>query len=96
MTSFFIIRLGADSENEIKKIDNVVSYEQTSFSIYVNCKQIPKGVSEGDIAIIWLGTNNNKGGKPLGFRAFVPLVRYPIFKVRADIMKLNRYKFILE
>ncbi|EPM5284562.1 MULTISPECIES: DUF262 domain-containing protein [unclassified Enterobacter] len=63
MTSFFIIRLGADSENEIKKIDNVVSYEQTSFSIYVNCKQIPKGVSEGDIAIIWLGTNNNKGGK---------------------------------
>lgn len=63
MTGFFIIRLGADSENEIKKIDDVVSYEQTPFSISIKCKQIPKGISEGDMAIIWLGTNNNKGGK---------------------------------
>lgn len=63
MNAYFIIRLGADSEKEIKKIDSFDSYSTDPFSIHVNCKQVPVGVSRGDIAIIWLGTNNNKGTK---------------------------------
>lgn len=63
MTGYFIIRLGADSEQEIRRIDAFNVYSSDSFSIDVNCKQVPKGVSQGDVAVIWLGTNNNKGGK---------------------------------
>lgn len=63
MTGYFIIRLGADSEREIRRIDAFDIYSSDPFSIDVNCKQVPKGVSHGDIAVIWLGTNNNKGGK---------------------------------
>lgn len=63
MTGYFIIRLGADSENEIKKIDAYRVYSSDRFAIDVKCKQVPKGVAHGDFAIIWLGTNNNKGGK---------------------------------
>lgn len=77
MNGYFIIRLGADSEHEIRKIDSITSYSEESFPISVNCKQVPKGVSEGDVAIIWLGTNNNKGGKTpwvQGIRAFGRIV----------------------
>jgi len=63
MTNHFIIRLGADSESEIKKINDFESYTSDYFDIDVKCKQVPKGVVRGDVAIIWLGTNNNKGGK---------------------------------
>jgi hypothetical protein len=71
--NYFIIRLGADSEEEIKKIDAFKSYASEPFSIDVRCKQVPNGVGEGDIAIVWLGTNNNKGSKTpwvQGIRAF--------------------------
>jgi Protein of unknown function DUF262 len=61
--SYFIIRLGADSEAEIIRISSIKGYSADPFSINVRCKQVPKGVSQGDVAIIWLGTNNNKGGK---------------------------------
>lgn len=63
MTGYFIIRLGADSENEIKRIDAYNVYSSDPFVIDVKCKQVPKGVAHGDVAVIWLGTNNNKGGK---------------------------------
>lgn len=63
MIGYFIIRLGADSENEIKKINAFNAYSSDPFIIDVKCKQVPKGVAHGDVAIIWLGTNNNKGGK---------------------------------
>ncbi len=63
MTSYFIIRLGADSESEIRRIDALSAYSSNPFVIDVKCKQVPKGVAQGDVAIIWLGTNNNKGGK---------------------------------
>lgn len=63
MTSYFIIRLGADSESEIRRIDAYDAYSSDPFVIDVKCKQVPKGVAHGDLAIIWLGTNNNKGGK---------------------------------
>lgn len=63
MTSYFIIRLGADSESEINKINAIRAYGSDPFLINVNCKQVPKGVAPGDVAVIWLGTNNNKGGK---------------------------------
>lgn len=63
VNSYFIIRLGADSEPEIRRIDAFISYATDPFSIEVTCKQVPKGIASGDVAIIWLGTNNNKGGK---------------------------------
>ncbi|QSI76352.1 DUF262 domain-containing protein [Niveibacterium microcysteis] len=63
MIGYFLIRLGADSEKEIRQIDSIQSYSADPFSIAVSCKQVPKGVSPGDVAVIWLGTNNNKGGK---------------------------------
>lgn len=63
MAGYFIIRLGADSEPEIRRIDALDSYSSSAFSIDVRCRQVPKGVMRGDIAFIWLGTNNNKGGK---------------------------------
>ncbi|OEC34954.1 hypothetical protein A7D25_11460 [Pseudomonas sp. 21C1] len=63
MTSYFIIRLGADSESEIKRINAFSAYSSGAFNIDVKCKQVPKVLADGDVAIIWLGTNNNKGGK---------------------------------
>lgn len=63
MTSYFIIRLGADSENEIKRINAYNAYSSDPFFIDVKCKQVPRDVAHGDVAVIWLGTNNNKGGK---------------------------------
>lgn len=63
MLQYFIIRLGADSEKEIRRIDAVDSYSSPGFAIAVSCRQVPKGVTKNDVAIIWLGTNNNKGGK---------------------------------
>jgi hypothetical protein len=63
VTNYFIVRLGADSESEIKRIDAFDSYFSEPFAIDVNCKQVPKGIAPGDVAVIWLGTNNNKGGK---------------------------------
>jgi hypothetical protein len=60
---YFIVRLGADSEREIRRIDAHREYSTSPFSIDVKCKQVPKDVQKGDFAIIWLGTNNNKGGK---------------------------------
>lgn len=63
MTGYFIIRLGADSESEIKRIDAIRDFSSDPFFIDVKCKQVPKGVAHGDVAVIWLGTNNNKGGK---------------------------------
>jgi hypothetical protein len=60
---YFIIRLGADSEREIREIDAFAALTSRPFSIDVSCKQVPRGVARGDVAIIWLGTNNNKGGK---------------------------------
>ncbi len=63
MTGYFIIRLGADSESEIRRIDAIKEGLVSPFSIEVNCKQVPKGVARDDVAVVWLGTNNNKGGK---------------------------------
>src|ERR1700754_5178869 len=61
--NFFIIRLGADREDAIRRIDAVHSYSSDLFSINVKCKQVPREIGPGDMALIWLGTNNNKGGK---------------------------------
>jgi hypothetical protein len=63
VTSYFFIRLGADSEREIRRIDAIRHYTEHPMNIDVNCRQVPKGVERGDVAFIWLGTNNNKGGK---------------------------------
>lgn len=82
MTSYFIIRLGADSESEIRRIDALSAYSSNPFVIDVKCKQVPKGVAQGDVAIIWLGTNNNKGGKTPWVQGIRALGR--IEKVRGE------------
>lgn len=63
MSGYLIIRLGADSEAEIREIDSIKNYYAAPFEIGVRCKQVPKGVVAGDLTLIWLGTNNNKGTK---------------------------------
>jgi hypothetical protein len=63
VTSYFIVRLGADSEREIRRIDAIHDYSAAPIFVDVNCRQVPKGVTHGDVALIWLGTHNNKGGK---------------------------------
>lgn len=63
LANHYIIRLGADSEDEIRRIDYFDVYSSDAFDIDVKCKQVPNGIAAGDVAIIWLGTNNNKGGK---------------------------------
>lgn len=79
MANFYIIRLGADSENEIRKLDACTKYTLRAFTITVRCKQVPSGVRSCDFAIIWLGTNNNKGGKTSwtqGVRALGTITRF--------------------
>ena len=62
-------RLGADSETEIRKLDAFHIYSCDSFAIDVSCKQVPKGVSPGDVAIIWLGTRRSSSRRTCATRA---------------------------
>lgn len=63
MVNFFILRLGADSESDIREIDKHASGDRLPIKIDVRCKQVPTLASAGDYVVVWLGTNNNKGGK---------------------------------
>jgi 5-methylcytosine-specific restriction enzyme B len=60
--SFAIVRLGADSTEAIAAILNGDGTPEPPFSISISCKQVPKELSIGTFAFVWLGTNNNKGG----------------------------------
>ena len=74
VTNYFIVRLGADSEKEIRALDAIdIFVSGEDIPIHVRCKQVPAAIQPGDFAIIWLGTNNNKGVKTpwiQGIRAF--------------------------
>ncbi len=64
MSNFYMLRLGAESETDIRTIDSCHRENLAHpFEIHVRCKQVPQSVAVGDFAVIWLGTNNNKGGR---------------------------------
>ena len=66
-----IIRLAAQSVSEITKID-ASNHETSPFTISIECKQVPSTVRAGATALIWLGSDNNKGSATKwkqGFRA---------------------------
>jgi 5-methylcytosine-specific restriction protein B len=57
-----VVRLGADSVAEINRILEVNSEDELPIDIEIACKQVPREISTGTFAFIWLGTHNNKGG----------------------------------
>lgn len=58
---YLVVRLGADSKLAIQQIDSPGI--SLPLIISVECKQVPATVAQGDIAFIWLGTDNSKGTK---------------------------------
>lgn len=76
MPTFYVVRLGGDSEPAILQIDAQAT--PLPFNIDVTCKQVPEALQVGDFAFIWLGTNNPKGGKTpwkQGIRALATLTQ---------------------
>lgn len=62
MTTFATVRLGKDSVADIEQIDVAASGIQAPpYVLQVVCKQVPKTLEEGAIAIVWLGSDNSKG-----------------------------------
>lgn len=57
--NFLVVRLGPASKDSIKRIDGKTA---TPFDITVKCKQVPASAKADDVAIIYLGSDNNKGG----------------------------------
>lgn len=67
------VRLGRDSEDAIRAIDSTKPTSSSPLAFEIRCKQVPREVVAGVHAVIWLGTNNNKGGSTpwtQGLRAF--------------------------
>ena len=62
MTTFATVRLGKDSVADIEQIEVAASGIQAPpYVLQVVCKQVPKTLEEGAIAIVWLGSDNSKG-----------------------------------
>jgi 5-methylcytosine-specific restriction protein B len=59
---FAVVRLGGDSELAIRGLDSAGPETDLPITFEINCKQVPREVTPGAFALIWLGTNNNKGG----------------------------------
>ena len=71
--SFYTLRLGKTSVQDITRIDNLTPGVQAPpFELSVVCKQVPKTLTSGCYALIWLGSDNSKGTPTAwkqGFRA---------------------------
>ena len=67
------VRLGKDSVDDCKILNSAIAGEQRpSISLEVRCKQVPSSLQGGSYAVVWLGSDNNKGQKTewsQGFRA---------------------------
>jgi hypothetical protein len=73
MPNFYIVRLGKDSEKEIRALDAEHGKLEAPLSLVVACSQVPQPFSAGDFVFIWLGSNNNQGTDTdwvKGLRAF--------------------------
>ena len=71
--SFFTVRLGKTSVSDIKRIDALQpGVQRQPLELAVVCKQVPRTLSAGSYALIWLGSDNSKGTPTAwkqGFRA---------------------------
>ena len=71
--SFYTLRLGKTSTSDISSIDALTpGVQKPPFELSVVCKQVPRTISAGGYALIWLGSDNSKGMATTwkqGFRA---------------------------
>ncbi len=59
---FVTLRLGKDSVEDIKAIDERdAGIQDPPYDLSVVCKQVPRQLKSGAYAIIWLGSDNSKG-----------------------------------
>lgn len=58
---FVVIRLGKDSVRDIQRLDAASARSEVPFSFNFTCTQVEEGIEPGDYAIVWLGSDNNKG-----------------------------------
>jgi hypothetical protein len=61
MSKFAIIRLGKDSVQDIKTLDQLTSSPTSPVSFDIKCAQVPADATPGDYAFVCLGSDNNKG-----------------------------------
>lgn len=57
-----VVRLGGESEHAIDAIRTWTADTPLPLTFEIKCKQVPKELAPNALALIWLGTNNNKGG----------------------------------
>lgn len=61
MPEFFVIRLGKDSVDDIRRLDALKAAPEEPFDLTVTCTQVPTKLSPGDYAFVWFGSDNSKG-----------------------------------
>lgn len=61
MPEFFVIRLGKDSVEDIRRLDALKAAPENAMELTVTCTQVPKQLQEGGYAFIWFGSDNSKG-----------------------------------
>ncbi len=61
---FVMMRLGKDSVSDILALDQRPPGKQDpAYELTITCKQVPDTLEAGTFAILWLGSDNSKGGK---------------------------------
>lgn len=58
---FVVIRLGKESVDAIKRLDDPGAHQNTPFTFDFTCKQVEESIDEGAYGVIWLGSDNSKG-----------------------------------
>lgn len=61
MASFFVIRLGKDSVEDIRRLDSLTAAPEQPIELTVTCTQVPNTLDKGGYAFIWFGSDNSKG-----------------------------------
>lgn len=58
---FIVVRLGKDSVADINKIDGTSPEKFEPFILEFTCKQVEQSIQPGAFALLYLGSDNNKG-----------------------------------
>lgn len=58
---FIVVRLGKDSVEDIKKLDSTSDEGFQPYTLEFTCSQVEKSIDVGYYALIYLGSDNNKG-----------------------------------
>jgi hypothetical protein len=72
MPEFFVIRLGKDSVEDIRRLDALKTAPDKAIDLTVTCTQVPSKLAKGGYAFIWFGSDNSKGAPTdwkMGLRA---------------------------